>query len=279
MNVYEAYSIIVPEGRVKRILDMNDTVLWKKRDICLTPFYLEDLSGEENTITVRRTVESGSSNYYFVSIDKSYDGTNWETVGEVSGGGVSILIPANRRVYLRATPNYVGHGVWFHRKSGSIGDIYNHFTGSKRYKVGGNITSLDKFITFNGEVPKLYPFGKLFYNDGNLVDASELVISFDNTQLTSSCCYQMFSGCTSLVNAPKLQAITLSDYCYNWMFYNCSSLSSLICNATDISASSCTQGWLSGVSSTGIFYKNANMKDWTSGVSGIPNNWTIQDIA
>ena len=30
----------------------------------------------------------------------------------------------------------------------------------------------------------------------------------------------MFSGCSSLVQAPELPAITLADYCYNEMFYN-----------------------------------------------------------
>ena len=35
--------------------------------------------------------------------------------------------------------------------------------------------------------------------------------------------------------------------------------------------------WVKGVSSTGTFVKNPNMTSWPTGVSGIPNNWTVQD--
>jgi hypothetical protein len=34
----------------------------------------------------------------------------------------------------------------------------------------------------------------------------------------------MFYGCTSLTTAPVLPATTLADWCYQRMFYNCSSL-------------------------------------------------------
>ena len=34
----------------------------------------------------------------------------------------------------------------------------------------------------------------------------------------------MFSGCTSLTEAPELFATTLAQSCYGSMFYNCTSL-------------------------------------------------------
>ena len=38
-------------------------------------------------------------------------------------------------------------------------------------------------------------------------------------------CYEyMFSGCSSLIQAPELPATTLADNCYEYMFYKCSSL-------------------------------------------------------
>jgi hypothetical protein len=38
-------------------------------------------------------------------------------------------------------------------------------------------------------------------------------------------CYQyMFSDCTNLINAPVLPATTLASYCYQYMFYSCSKL-------------------------------------------------------
>ena len=63
------------------------------------------------------------------------------------------------------------------------------------------------------------------------------------------------------------------------MFYNCTSLSSIKCLATDISASYCTQNWVNGVAATGTFIKDPNMSSWPIGVSGIPSGWTIQDAA
>ena len=42
----------------------------------------------------------------------------------------------------------------------------------------------------------------------------------------------MFSGCTSLTNAPELPATALNDYCYARMFYNCTSLKRIKLNAS-----------------------------------------------
>ena len=37
----------------------------------------------------------------------------------------------------------------------------------------------------------------------------------------------MFKDCTSLTTAPELPATTLTDYCYDHMFYGCTSLTSI----------------------------------------------------
>ena len=123
------------------------------------------------------------------------------------------------------------------------------------------------------------------------------------TRLTSGCYTSMFSGCKSLTEAPALPATTLTAGCYtsmfqdctsltktpeltvssfylrsyNGMFKNCSSLNEVHCrvsseyNSSQIS--SYAKDWLSGVSSTGTFYTNADAH-WPSGASGIPENWT-----
>ena len=38
------------------------------------------------------------------------------------------------------------------------------------------------------------------------------------------CFYYMFYGCSSLTTAPEIPATTLTDFCYDGMFYNCKSL-------------------------------------------------------
>ena len=121
--------------------------------------------------------------------------------------------------------------------------------------------------------------------------------------LAEGCYSHMFEGCTSLITAPALPATTLANYCYSLMFYGCSSLTVapellattlmpncyghmfegckslnyIKCLATDISAISCTDYWVSNVASTGTFVKASSMTSWTTGASGIPNNWTVQD--
>ena len=87
----------------------------------------------------------------------------------------------------------------------------------------------------------------------------------------------MFRRCTSLTTAPALPAATLLFHSYDQMFRGCSSLNEVTCLATDISATECNTDWLSNVASTGTFYKSPNMSGWTTGASGIPSGWTVED--
>ena len=62
----------------------------------------------------------------------------------------------------------------------------------------------------------------LFYNCSNISDCGSLTLPA--TALASSCYSNMFSGCTSLTQAPALPATTLAYTCYSGMFYNCTNL-------------------------------------------------------
>jgi bacteriorhodopsin len=99
------------------------------------------------------------------------------------------------------------------------------------------------------------------------------------TELATSCCYGMFQGCTSLTKSPVLLAKTLKTSSYRYMFYGCSSLNSITCLATDISATNCTNGWVTNVASSGTFTKAASMTSWTTGNNGIPIGWTTVDYS
>jgi hypothetical protein len=87
----------------------------------------------------------------------------------------------------------------------------------------------------------------------------------------------MFWGCTTLTTAPELPATTLAEGCYSNMFSGCSKLNYIKCLATDISATDCTKDWVDGVASEGTFIKHPDMNNWTTGVSGIPTGWTVED--
>ncbi len=97
------------------------------------------------------------------------------------------------------------------------------------------------------------------------------------TSLADYCYQSMFYGCTALTAAPELPATSLADFCYNGMFFNCTHLNYVKCLATDISANNCTRNWLLGVASTGTFVKAPGMENWTTGDSGIPAGWTVED--
>ena len=103
--------------------------------------------------------------------------------------------------------------------------LYNSFSGSTAsFEIEGNIMSLiygDDF-TNNLTISSDYTFTGLFRDCANLVSAENLILPA--TTLTNYCYYYMFYGCTSLTKAPVLPATSLTDYCYDSMFIGCTSL-------------------------------------------------------
>ena len=185
---------------------------------------------------------------------------------------------------------------------GSSGD-YSTFKGSTaEFEVEGNIMSLINSTDF-GTLTTLssnYTFKYLFRECTGLNSAENLILPA--TTLTENCYYGMFYGCVKLRTAPtilpattlankcyafmfygcvslrtasELPATTLVQNCYDAMFFRCRSLNYIKCLATDISATKCTNLWVSGVASTGTFVKAASMNDWTTGNNGIPSGWTV----
>ena len=111
----------------------------------------------------------------------------------------------------------------------------------------------------------------MFEGCSSLATAPELPA----TNLTQDCYNSMFSNCTSLTTAPELPAEILYSGCYSYMFYGCTKLKYIKCLATDISATNCTSNWVDGVAATGTFVKSLNMSEWTTGINGIPEGWTV----
>lgn len=116
-------------------------------------------------------------------------------------------------------------------------------------------------------------YGYMFYGCTSLTTAPALPA----TTLESMCYYEMFHDCTSLTTAPELPATSLAISCYGYMFQGCTNLNYIKCLATDLSGSQCTKNWVYGVSQTGTFVKDSSMTGWTTGQSGIPSGWSVQD--
>ena len=221
------------------------------------------------------------------------DGTTWTTIP--SFGAFSINVNAGDKIKMRGNESGGYGNNWF-----------GWSTTTAKFNVYGNIMSIVDSVNYATmtTVPSDC-FRQFFNNCTGLVSAENLILPattlaencyyymFYNctslttapsvlpaTTLASSCYQQMFQGCSSLTTAPDLPATTLETNCYDSMFWGCSSLNYIKCLATDISASSCTLGWVNGVSQTGTFVKNPNMHDWPQSYgnyNGIPNGWTVID--
>ena len=180
----------------------------------------------------------------------------------------------------------------------------NHFSGSSKFNAIGNIMSLINSTEFSN-LKTFYAnsaFLSIFENS-NIVSAKYLILPatalteacyssmFSNctslvtapelpaTTLTIACYMSMFQGCTSLTTAPELPATTLVNNSYNSMFRGCTNLNYIKCLATTNIAGTNAYNWLYGVASSGTFVKSPNASSWSTGASGIPTNWTVQDAS
>ena len=125
-------------------------------------------------------------------------------------------------------------------------------------------------------------YGNMFNGCSSLTTVPENLLPA--TTLASGCYGGMFMDCRVLTKSPKLPATTLaSSDCYSYMFYYCTKLKEVYCNARyNANGSEITtnisNNWLGYVLDTAdcIFYKN---KDWsgptTRNYSTIPSNWQI----
>lgn len=218
------------------------------------------------------------------------NGQTWSAITSTAEG-VEIGVSAGDKVLVKGTNN-----TYAKDKSN-----YTGFQGGTAYfSIKGNIMSLIGGDNFTGTtaITKSYAFASLF-KLSNVVSAKYLVLPV--MTLYTSCYRAMFSFATSLVDAPILPATTLARDCYWYMFEGtaistapvlpattlvqgsyggmfsgCSKLNYIECYATDISASACTNGWVSQVAPIGTFVKDSSMEDWTIGISGIPVGWVTE---
>lgn len=115
----------------------------------------------------------------------------------------------------------------------------------------------------------------MFSECTNLTTVPEL----PSTGMAEACYNYMFWKCANITKSPELPATTLATHCYNEMFLGCSKLNYITCLATTNLNSNYLENWVSGVASTGTFVKNPNASSWTTGVNGIPANWTVQNAS
>lgn len=177
-------------------------------------FFIEDVSGEENVLTIRKPT-SGTT---YVNVSVSTDKVNWFDLGSTESGNLTYTIPANGKLYVR------GNNAKWSDINGNLRKNSNSMYCSKPHNVCGNVMSLlygDDFV----EVTRVNDgaLSHLFDYNLNLQKANNLILPA--TTLGRYCYSFMFYTCTALTTAPKeLPATTLQGNCYYYMFQNCTSL-------------------------------------------------------
>lgn len=141
----------------------------------------------------------------------STDLANWSTWDGTTALSSSSESPYV--LYLRGTGNSVITG-------GDNGSWA--LTGSNISCLGNIENLLDYGTVSTGGHPSMGSacYSTIFYGCTNLVEAPDLPA----ITLVERCYQGMFTGCTNLIKAPELPATTLANWCYRGMFANCSSL-------------------------------------------------------
>lgn len=263
--------------------------------------YLTFVALEAGTFTL--TIPSQIPTSYISEVSYSVDnGSTWVKTDNVDSQEVTITTPT---IAVGGKVLWKGLGV---RMSAEYNTNPSVFSSTGRFNVSGNLRSL----LYNGDFMSIkavswYTFCSLF-KGSKVVSAANLVIpSFEeistskystgwlqaifmnctslvvapplgHIKLINGVFGNSFRNCTSLVEAPDLPQPILYGSCYANMFNGCTSLKSIRMLATDVSAASCLGNWVTYVPSGGTFYKSAQMTSLPSGVSGIPNGWTVIDV-
>ncbi len=191
--------------------------VWEKQSAIPNYFYVEDVSGQANTIDIKKV---GGASAPTITIEKSTDGVNWTSMGNTSTTSLTATVPANGKLYLRATAD-----TW-----ATNNGEYNRISMSGNFNVGGSIMSLLYGSSYTNQTT--FPnasatniFDTLFDASTTLLDASAL--DLPATTLLTNCYVGLFSGCVNLTAVPTLPATTLAPGCYALMFYNCTSLTAV----------------------------------------------------
>ena len=175
-----------------------------------------------NTINAIKFISEGASiislakvsnpTGYNVSLEYSYDGTDWN-VWDLSG----LTVNSGDTLFIRGN-NPSGFNSY--NKDTKTYKYHKFIIEGDKVSCSGNIMSLIDYKNLPDIIPCSYCFYGLFENCTALTSAPELPA----TKLTDRCYVFMFSGCTSLTTAPELPATELAESCYESMFSNCYSL-------------------------------------------------------
>lgn len=118
-----------------------------------------------------------------------------------------------------------GQIISFKANNPTINSLYGigTFTISKQCNLKGNCMSMLAYDDADSMTTvKDYGFYKLFQSCTNIINVEKGFLPA--TKIGRNSYSQMFDGCSNLITAPVLSAISIGIYCCSQMFRNCSSL-------------------------------------------------------
>ena len=150
-----------------------------------------------------------------MTISYSKNGGEWTSLTSTKTG-VTISVNA-------------GDQIKFKGENAQYSDSNNRYAqfkgGTATFNLSGNIMSLvygDDFYG-NDTLTMERVFFRLF-EGAKIISSKNLILPA--MTMTDYCYSYMFYGCNTMTDAPKLPATTLAKSCYNYMFYSCTSLTS-----------------------------------------------------
>ena len=170
----------------------------------------------------RRFMNSSEDIYKPFYIEALEDGVAFSFGYELEyrvDGGEWITLPSN------TFSESINKGSRMYISGRYISETKDSFDIRGLCKLGGDLKSIS-YANNAKDITTLSVYGQywyLFRDCTSIVEVESNLLSYVDT-LSKYCYDSMFYGCTSLVNAPELPAIELDLYCYSSMFYGCTSL-------------------------------------------------------
>ena len=182
--------------------------------------------------------------------------------------GLELALPANGSLKFYGENNL---------KFSTSSDVWK-FGCDVDYAVSGSISTLVSPNIQNKDYVLQHLFANTYtIGTTHIVDASALKIDFDMHNATNHF-NGMFDNCTSLTDAPILDASYISNNGYYEMFQGCTSLTYVECLADTIG----TQGVYHMIydgAATGTLDVSCGMVSTFENANAAPSDWTIQEIA
>ena len=222
-------------------------------------------TGTDKRTTVVYSLNGGDWNYTF-----PVSGYSYTSALTVSQGDVVLLkgyYYDRERYYTQYTMVDYAYAPTLHGSTAK----FNVYGNAMSMLYGGNYMNVPHV---SGETRA---FAHLFEQSG-AVNARNLVMP-DGTYAAWGM-LDMFYGCEYLTTSPIIRVTNMvyPGDTFTELFYNCTSLTDIVCLYDNPGNGDDFQRWVKNVPANGTFTKKQGVQ-WTSGENGIPNGWTVQEIA